>query len=106
MIAPWQWVSATLYVSHIIIIEYCFLVLHHIADYDYQSLNHTVTFEPSNAMSSHQCLTIEIVDDTLVESWEKFTVLVSTANSAAHLTRTSFDVYINDGRAIIKLCCL
>ena len=45
-------------------------------------------------MRSHQCVQIEIIDDSLAEDWEMFSVLLSTNNSAVNLTRHEFDVFI------------
>ena len=51
---------------------------------------------------SHQCLQIEIIDDSLAEDWEMFSVLLSTNSSAVNLTRQVFNVFIepNDGNII------
>ena len=43
---------------------------------------------------SHQCLQIEIIDDSLSEEWEMFSVLLSTNSSAVNLTSYEFDVFI------------
>ena len=43
---------------------------------------------------SHQCLQIEIIDDSLAEDWEMFSVLLSTNSSAVNLTRQEFNVFI------------
>ena len=69
------------------------------ADYDYRQLSHTLTFEPTNMTRSHKCLQIEIIDDSLAEDWEMFSVLLSTNSSAVNLTRHEFNVFIepNDG---------
>ena len=66
------------------------------ADYDYRSLNRTLTFEPSDMTRSKQCLEIEIIDDALAEGHEKFTVQLSTEadSSAVNLTIQEFDVFI------------
>ena len=64
------------------------------ADSDYHSLNHTLIFAPSNMTRSQQCVQIEIIDDSLAEDWEMFTVLLSTNSSAVNLTRHEFNVFI------------
>ena len=46
-------------------------------------------------MRSHQCVQIEIIDDSLAEDWERFTVLLSTNSSAVNLTLNKFDVFIH-----------
>ena len=81
-------------------IHFCyFCVFIFTADYDYRSLNRTLTFEPSDMTRSEQCLEIEIIDDALAEDWEIFTVQLSTDSSAVNLTIQKFDVFIlpNDG---------
>ena len=72
------------------------------AGYDYYPLRQTIVFEANDRIRSMQCLQIEIIDDSLAESWEMFTVLLSTNNSAVQLTHHSFDVFIqpNDGMLI------
>ena len=65
-----------------------------LAGYDYCPLKQIVSFEPSNATRLEQCLEIEIIDDSLAEYWERFTVELSTSNSAVNLTQQQFDVYI------------
>ena len=77
-----------------------YLVLHVISysgDYDYKTTTHTLMFEPSG--SQQQCLEIEIINDSLPEGWEVFTLLLSTNNSAVDLIAQRVDVYIqpNDG---------
>ena len=55
-------------------------------------------FEPSDGMRSQpQCLEIEIINDSLPEDWEVFTLLLSTNNSAVDLITHRVDVYIVDG---------
>ena len=57
-------------------------------------------FEPSDEMESQQqCLEIGIINDSLPEDWEVFTLLLSTNKSAVDLTTHKVDVYIqpNDG---------
>ena len=73
------------------------------AEYDYIPSNFTLIFTPSNMMKSRQCVQIEIIDDSLAEFWEVFTVLLSTNSSAVDLTLNKFDIYIspNDGK---KMC--
>ena len=49
---------------------------------------------------SHQCLQIEIIDDSLAEDWEMFSVLLSTNSSAVNLIMHKLNVFIrpnNDG---------
>ena len=48
---------------------------------------------------------IEIVDDSLYESWEVFSVQISTNTSAVELFNTLIDVYIrpNDSEYILVL---
>ena len=63
----------------------------------------TLKFEPSIEITSQQqCLEIEIIDDSLPEGQEVFTLLLSTNNSAVQtIHSTRFNVYIganyNDG---------
>ena len=69
------------------------------ADYDYNITAHTLMFEPSNGTISLQCLEIEIINDSLPEDWEVFTLLLSTNNnSAVNLSIKNVDVYIFDGK--------
>ena len=72
----------------------CISYLQYTAGYDYRLLSHTLTFEPSDMTRSHQCLQIEIIDDSLAEDWEMFSVLLSTNSSAVNLTRHEFNVFI------------
>ena len=72
----------------------CTIFLSCAADSDYHSLNHTLIFAPSNMTRSLQCVQIEIIDDSLAEDWEMFTVLLSTNSSTVNLTRHEFDVFI------------
>ena len=68
------------------------------ANYDYIHLQETVVFEASE---SHHCLKIELINDSLGESWETFTITLSMIESSpANLTRHEITVYIrpNDGR--------
>ena len=65
------------------------------ADYDYKTTTHTLTFEPSDDRGSEQqCLEIEIINDSLPEDWEVFTLLLSTNNSAVVLITQRVDIYI------------
>ena len=68
----------------------------HTAGYDYYPLNQTITFEPTDNLRSEQCLEIDIIDDSLPEDWEMFTVLLSTNSSTTvDITQLqSFDVFI------------
>ena len=71
------------------------------ANVDYKSTTHTLVFEPSNEMrSQQQCLEIEIIDDSLPEYREVFTLLLSTNSSAVDLITQRVNVYIrrNDGK--------
>ena len=71
------------------------------ANYDYIHLQKTVVFEASESVRSHHCLKIELINDSLGESWETFTITLSMIeSSAANLTRHEITVYIrpNDGR--------
>ena len=70
-----------------------------LADYDYHPLKQTVTFEPTNMTRSQQCVQIEIIDDSLPEDYEVFSVLLSTNSSAVKLVQEKLDLYIykNDG---------
>ena len=71
------------------------------ADRDYHPLRRIITFDSSDMMRSHQCLQIEIIDDSLgLEEWEMFSVLLSTNSSAVNLTRQEFDVFIDDNGII------
>ena len=67
------------------------------ADYDYKATASTLVFEPSNEIILEQCLEIEIINDSLPEDWEVFTLLLSTNSSAVNLTVHRVDVYISDG---------
>ena len=60
---------------------------------------------PGEKRSQQQCLEIEIVDDSLPEDWEVFTLLFSTNNSAVNLTVHRFDVYIqpNNGKHYVSI---
>ena len=67
---------------------------------DYRPLNQTITFEATDSLRTNKCIEIEIVDDSLAEDWEMFTVLLSTNSSAVNNTiRPYLDVFIkyNDG---------
>ena len=69
------------------------------ASVDYKATTHTLVFEPSDERSQQQCLEVEIIDDSLPEDQEVFTVLLST-NSAVRLATYKVNVYIrpNDGK--------
>ena len=85
----------------------CIMPFFHIsADYDYRATTCTLVFKPSNEIRSQQeCLEIEIINDSLPEDWEVFTLLLSTNNSAVNLTVHRFDVYIqpNYGKYYVDL---
>ena len=70
-----------------------------LADYDYHPLKQTITFEPSKMTRSQQCVQIEIIDDSIAEDFEVFSVLLSTNSSAVKLVQEKLDLYIykNDG---------
>ena len=72
------------------------------ADYDYKATASTLVFEPSNEIVFQQCLEIEIINDSLPEDWEVFTLLLSTNNSAlsVNLITRRVDVYIIDGNSL------
>ena len=77
----------------------------HSAGYDYKTTIRDLVFEPSNEMrSQQQCLNIKIVDGSLPEDWEVFTLLLTTNNSAVDLITDRVDVYIrqNDGKDEVK----
>ena len=64
-------------------------------------------FKPSNEMrSQQQCLEIEIINDSLPEDWEVFTLQLSTNNSAVNLTTHRVDVYIQPNNGISIHCIL
>ena len=56
--------------------------------------------------SQQQCLEIEIINDSLPEDWEVFTLLLSTNNSAVDLTTHRVDVYIQPNDGIKNACIL
>ena len=65
------------------------------AGYDYKMTTHTFVFEPSDEMTSQQqCLEIEIINDSLPEDWEVFTLLLSTNNAGVNLTVHQLFLYI------------
>ena len=71
------------------------------AGYDYKITTHIIVFEPSDEMTSQQqCLEIEIINDSLPEDWEVFTLLLSTNDSAVNLTLHQLFMYIspNNGK--------
>ena len=72
------------------------------ADNDYKATACTLVFEPSDEIVLQQCLEIEIIDDSLPEDWEVFTLLLSTDNVAVDLITHRVDVYIqpNNGNII------
>ena len=69
------------------------------ADNDYKATASTLVFEPSNEIILEKCLEIKIIDDSLPEDWEVFTLLLSTNNSAVDLITHRVDVYIIDGNS-------
>ena len=71
------------------------------ANYDYIHLQETVVFEASESVRSHHCLKIELINDSLGELWEIFTLRLSMIESSpAILTQHEINVFIrpNDGR--------
>ena len=60
---------------------------------DYVSLSQTLTLGPS--VTSEQCVEIEILDDSLTESWEMFVVQLSTNSTAVYLVNELVHVYIS-----------
>ena len=72
------------------------------ADYDYKATTHTLLFKRG---SQQQCLEIEIINDSLSEDWEVFTILLSTKNSAVNLTVHRVDVYIEPNNGIKIIHC-
>ena len=70
------------------------------ADNDYKATATTLVFEPSNEITSQQCLEIEIINDSLPEDWEVFTLLLSTNNSEVDLTLHKLFVYISPNNGI------
>ena len=86
------------------VLNFIFLTL---AGYDYKITTSTLKFEPLfEIRSQQQCLEIEIIDDSLPEGWEVFTLLLSTNNSAVQLNTDRVNVYIraNDGKHHSNLC--
>ena len=77
------------------------------AGYDYNKSANTLIFEPSNeTRSQQQCLNIKIINDSLPEDWEVFTLLLSTNNSAVNLSINRVDVYIIDGKFRYLATCM
>ena len=60
---------------------------------DYVSLSQTLTLGPS--VTSEHCVEIEILDDSLTESWEMFEVQLSTNSTAVHLVNWLVHIYIS-----------
>ena len=86
---------------HVMYIIYFYPLFSCSADYDYKTATHTLTFELSNERESQQqCLEIEIINDSLPEDWEVFTLLLSTNNSAVNLTTKRVDVRIQPNNGI------
>jgi len=54
------------------------------ANYDYIPVSYTLTFGPSH--QSEQCVKIQIINDSLAEGWERFTVQLTTNTSAINIT--------------------
>ena len=55
---------------------------------------------------SQRCVQIEIIDDSLAEDWEVFTVLLSTNSSGVNLTRHKFDVFIQSSGGKQEVTCI
>ena len=80
------------------VLIYIFLT---IAGFDYKINTTTLKFESSFVIrSQQQCLEIEIINDSLPEDREVFTLLLSINNSEVQLVTHRVDVYIiaNDGK--------
>ena len=76
---------------------------HTSAAYDYKATAITLVFEPSDGMGSQQqCLEIEIINDSLPEDLEVFTLLLSTNNLGVYLSTHRVDVYIQPNNGIYK----
>ena len=74
------------------------------ADYDYKTTTHTLMFESSDDRGSQQqCLEIEIINDSLPEDWEVFTILLSTNKSTVDLISHRVDVYIQPNNGIYSV---
>ena len=74
------------------------------ADYDYKATTYTFVFEQSDEIrSQQQCMEIEIINDSLPEDWEVFTLLLSTNNSAVDLMTHRVDVHIQPNNGIYKM---
>ena len=79
--------------KQVCILIYTFL---NIDGYDYKISTCTLKFEPSIEITSQQqCLEIEIINDSLPEDWEVFTLLLSTKNLAVKLAKHKVDMYIS-----------
>ena len=70
-----------------------------VANYDYIGLKDTITFGP---MKSIQCVDIQIVDDSLEEGLESFTVQVTSNSSEIVVMTSQVIVHIqkSDGKKI------
>ena len=62
------------------------------ANYDYIPVSYTLTFGPS--YQSEQCIKIQIINDSLAEGYERFTVQLTTNSSAINITTSQFNIYI------------
>ena len=56
----------------------------------------TLKFKPLNVTRSHQCLNIEIIDDSLAEYPERIGILISTNSSEVDIECSYFEILIND----------
>ena len=70
---------------------------HFIANYDYIGLKDTLTFGP---FQSIQCIDIQIIDDSLAEGLESFTVQLTTNSSEIVVITSQVIVHIqpSDGK--------
>ena len=78
--------------SDLMLLIYNFLSILTLAGYDYKTTIRDLVFEPFNGQQ--QCLNIKIVDDSLPEDLEVFTLLLSTDNSEVNLITDRVDVHI------------
>ena len=75
-------------------------ILFIIANFDYMPVSLTLTFGPSHP--SMQCLVIEVINDSLAEGLEQFTVELSTTSLAVKIIDRIFHIFIqeNDCKSI------
>lgn len=74
------------------------------ANFDYIILNTTLTFGPSHP--EQQCVQIAIVDDSLAEGLEQFTVEFTATSSAVNVTNSTLKIFIepNDCKCQNSIC--